>query len=132
MATLKVVLTDFLKPLRGDRHTAPLPLQMVKDITTGTYLGDDHMNKFGQILSSKTDFRPRDVLLIQLLDAIEPVSPTSPHIQLLSGTIKQVGEITHWICTFYDGAVIHVYDSLNNRYLSPVQHEFLRRLFPHN
>lgn len=61
--------------------------------------------------------------------SITPVS--SQHIQILpSGATEHV---THWICTYYDGFAIHVYDSANNdkvNNLTPDQLHFVHLLFP--
>src|SRR5277367_2014478 len=106
---------------------------MIAEVANGDYLSDDQMNKFGQILTfaSNGTFRPLDVLLIGALDYVHPLPVNSPHIQLLSGVNRIVGDVTHWICLHYDasknnekGPRIHVYDSLNTRSLSPLQREY--------
>src|SRR5277367_1806608 len=115
MATPMVILTDIMNPSRPQPNLSirPLPPAMIAEVAAGDYLADDHMNKFGEILTlvSNGTFRPQEVLLIQAVKYVHPV--TSRHIQLLSGINKNLGDITHWICTYYDGKTIYVYDSLN-------------------
>src|SRR5277367_473059 len=103
MKTAKVVLVDIrenFKPLEIE----PLPQSMTDEVTSGNYLAGDHMNKFGEILFSKTDFDQQNVFFIGVLQFVKKVELSSPHIQILSSSNPQnINSITHWICTYYDG-----------------------------
>ncbi|KAG8237443.1 hypothetical protein J437_LFUL016255 [Ladona fulva] len=60
----------------------------------------------------------------------EVTSVFGPHIQILPSSATD--RVTHWICTYFDGNVIHVYDSLPSvGGLTSEQINFLRKLFPH-
>lgn len=106
-----------------------LTLACIREIIMGEYLTGDHMNTFHDIMSLHTDFRPQNVFYIGVLTFVSPVAGS--HIQIISGNPTSLEQITHWICTYYDGQFIHIYDSLNMRRLLPEQQEFLDRLFLH-
>lgn len=102
----------------------------IREIVTGDYLPGDHINTFQEIVALQTEFNPQNVFFIGALEFVRPV--VVPHIQILSGNPTSVEQITHWICTYYDGQNIHVYDSLNFQRLSPEQQQYLYQLFPHH
>ena len=41
-------------------------------------------------------------------------------------------EKDHWICMYYSNKIIHIYDSLNVKYLKEEDTVFINRLFPNN
>ncbi|XP_046397486.1 uncharacterized protein LOC124164279 [Ischnura elegans] len=108
----------------------PLSASELDEILSGEMLSGEHINKFQEILSAFTDYNPRNVFFIGAMEFIKPVR-SREHLQILPGRAIQVpGDITHWICVYHDGAMLHVYDSLNSRSLSQPQEEYLKRLFP--
>ncbi|XP_063927441.1 uncharacterized protein LOC135140714 isoform X2 [Zophobas morio] len=103
-----------------------------KDIISGGELYGEHINNFQDIIASRfLNFRPIDVHLIALPQFVRPISHLRKHIQIISGVSGQPHQITHWICTYYDGNVINIYDSLNRESLYPEMEFFFNRLFPH-
>ena len=105
---------------------------LIHEIRIGDYLSGDHMNRFADILRMTTQFSPQNVFFIGALEFVQALPVHRKHIQLLSDNLTHVDSITHWICIFYDGLTINVYDSLNRSTLSPTQFDFLHRMFPHH
>ncbi|XP_078051957.1 uncharacterized protein LOC144478110 isoform X2 [Augochlora pura] len=62
-------------------------------------------------------------------DFIKPLQvQCKDNIQILfSGTSNIDG---HWVCSYYDGESIFIYDSLNTKWLHNDQEVFLRKLYP--
>lgn len=110
--------------------SSPIDRMLVSEVESGTYLSGDHMDKFGTILETNTTYRYVSTFFIQhIVDLIQSV-PT-PHIQILfSNKQMKASEIGHFIVVFHDGNRLYVFDSLNNRFLSPDQMAFIDRLFP--
>ncbi|XP_063926526.1 uncharacterized protein LOC135140059 [Zophobas morio] len=104
----------------------------MEDIISGGELCGEHINIFQDIIASRfVNFRPIDVHLISLPQFIRPISHLQKHIQIISGVSGQIHKITHWICTYYDGNVLNIYDGLNMGNLYPEMEIFLNQLFPH-
>jgi len=80
------------------------------------YLEDIHIDIFHEILKKKRkEFSPQSVLYIQNLRRIKPITRGTPNLQILFD--PGCGDIGHWICTYFDGNINHVYDSLNRNSL---------------
>ncbi|KAG8228986.1 hypothetical protein J437_LFUL009545 [Ladona fulva] len=109
----------------ADDEVFPLSQSALNEIVRGDLISGDHINKFHEILSACTEFKPQNVFFIGALEFIKPVRRR--HIQILPE--RAMGN-THWICTFYDGQYLHIYDSLNRNQLTTGQEAYLKRMFP--
>lgn len=90
-------------------------------------LDDDCIAAFFGVVTDTTPFKPQDTLFYQRLKWYKRVT-TSQDIQILySGNIGP-DEIGHWTCIYYDGSVVHVYDTLHMQ-LVPLQRRILNRLY---
>jgi len=89
----------------------------------------DHMDIFHEILKKKRkEFSPQSVLYIQNLRRIKLITRETPNLQILFD--HGYGDIGHWICTYFDGNINHIYDSLNRNSLSAQQEQYLKCLYP--
>lgn len=104
--------------------------QEINEIRTIDHLSGEHVNKFGIILENNSKYdKPQNVNFMGLWEYLTPV--TKPHIQILpSHESKYIGEVSHWTVFYYDGKIIHKYDSENTQSVTNSQETFLRRLFP--
>lgn len=67
----------------------------------------------------------RDTLIIQMPHFIQPINKVEKHIQILfSGNAKG----GHWICSYYDGLRIYIYDSVNAGCLNVQQRDFKKTI----
>lgn len=69
----------------------------------------------------------------QIIDNYNPYNSTEiDDVQILYGGIVRIGAVGHWICTYYKASTqqLYVYDSLNRKFLTPVQNVIVRRLYP--
>lgn len=109
----------------------PLPASSVDELMQMEYLTSDHVEKFHEILRSGGVFDPQNVLLMQnMYNHIIP--KLGPHIQILM--TENTNRVGHWICTYYNGGAIHVYDSANiNRdmHITNNQLRYLQHLYPY-
>ena len=106
--------------------------QLIAEILNNDYLSGDHMNKFNDMLILSTTFEPQNVFFIGALEFVQPLPRDKKHFQLLSGNLTDVEAITHWICTYYDGNSVFIFDSLNRQILDNEQKQYLNRLFSHS
>ena len=95
------------------------------------YLEDIHIDFFGEIIKRHTNFRPQSVLLVDNTTLIEPISEGSKHLQLLY-SLDAGSRIGHWICSYYDGEIINIYDSMNFKHLHPLHENYLKALYRFN
>lgn len=87
-------------------------------------------------MKAYTNFSPQEIYLNQILDGIKPIAKNQKNIQILyqakdinyNENNKQT-EIGHWICTYYDGKINHIYDSLNNTYLKDLDLKYTYKLY---
>lgn len=64
---------------------------------------------------------------------ITPIQEGVPNIQILYGGEFTGDTIGHWICTYYDGNILHIYDSLNYGKINYQSHNtYLQALYPFN
>lgn len=97
--------------------------------TYGRMLNDNHMYKFEELLRIQSNFvfNMQSTLFVQIPQLIVPIREGQRHIQILFSGLANAG---HWICTYYDGVRLNVFDSLNARRLTDDQKSYLSRLFP--
>ncbi|XP_044003627.1 uncharacterized protein LOC122849104 isoform X2 [Aphidius gifuensis] len=93
-------------------------------------LNGDDILFFGKLLSGCSDYVPQDTLYIQNLDKIQAIPKTKKHIQILHSRGASGPMTDHWVCSYYDGKNIHIYDSLNIHILHNDYQMYLQRLFP--
>lgn len=79
-----------------------------------------HIDHFGLLLKSCSEYRPRETWRIQCPDRIwriqypELFVKHQKHIQILHSCSDIVtNENGHWICSYYDTKAFYIYDSLN-------------------
>ncbi|XP_066600006.1 putative autophagy-related protein 11 [Prorops nasuta] len=100
-------------------------------IKNGQWLEDEHMDHFFYILKSCSNYNPRNTLLVQIPDNNESVQKNVKHIQILHSCDDfKSNQGGHWVCSFYDGKSIYIYDSLNRKSLHAHHEIFLKKLFP--
>lgn len=92
-------------------------------------LDDIHIHEFQKILEreSKLILSMQSTLLLQTPDLIKAIKVGEKHIQILFNGSKTAG---HWICSYYDGQMVYIYDSLNTGRLNQDQFSYLSRLYP--
>ena len=110
-------------------------------IMNGSRLKDTHVDLFHELLRSHSNnkYNPRSTLLLPHImkypqsTRFKSVPPNTPQLQLLHSCEdlceKCIGG--HWICSYYDGKAIFIYDSFNCSKLNIRYETFLRKLFPH-
>lgn len=102
--------------------------QNKKVVTSGQRLTDVHINVFNNILRNIRYCSPRGFSRLRHHDeTIEPVSCHEKHIEILDVSENQNG---HWVCSFYDGNKVFIYDSLNSKLLNENCNVFLKKLYP--
>lgn len=97
-------------------------------------LTDNIINRFGELLNNNSDYFHQDVLFCNnnLMQYIKAIDMGKKNIQILYGGNSSKSIIGHWICTFYDGKTINIYDSLNTNKLYESQRQYLKKLYPFN
>ena len=110
-------------------------------ISNGSRLKDTHVDLFHELLRSYSNYKynPRSTLVLPHImkypqsTRLKSVPPNTPHLQLLHSCEDLCKECVggHWICCYYDGKAIFIYDSLNSNKLNIRYETFLRKLFPH-
>ena len=110
-------------------------------ILNGSRLKDTHVDLFHELLRTHSNYKynPRSTLVLPHImkypqsTRLKSVPPNTPHLQLLHSCEdlceKCIGG--HWICSYYDGKSIFIYDSFNCSKLNIRYETFLRKLFPH-
>ena len=74
-----------------------------------------------------SQFRIQSPLYLQVLERIVPIDLDKPYVRIIfSGPLPS----GHWICMFYNQKKLHIYDSLNSKFLCTEHKVFLNRLFP--
>ncbi|KAJ8684985.1 hypothetical protein QAD02_020778 [Eretmocerus hayati] len=104
-----------------------------KDLVfTGEKLKDQHVEKFHQLIKIATSTLPRSILLANKTELVRPISRGTRHLQIIHCCTDQCNECLggHWICFYYDGENIFIYDSLNLKSLYKNAEDFLRALCP--
>ena len=87
-------------------------------------LNDDHMSVLMNLIPT---LNMQDTIFFQALFNIQPVNVNNHVVQILfSGHIKA----GHWICVWFDGSCLRVYDSLGNE-LNIDHKRYLYLMFPH-
>lgn len=86
-------------------------------------LTDMHMFQFMKLIPQ---FNMQETIFLQNLFNIEPVRNNEIFIQILFCGSSEIG---HWICVWYDGEILHVYDSLNG-VLNDDHKKYLHCLLP--
>ena len=86
-------------------------------------LTDDHMYYFQNLI---INFNMQNTNFKELIYNIERNPPGRLFIQILFSGPNNAG---HWICVWYDGRALHVYDSLNGK-LNYDHKKYINRLLP--
>jgi len=95
------------------------------------WLEDVHIDYFGLLLKSCSEYQPRETWRIQCPDTIEFVCKDQKHIQILYNCSDIItNENGHWVCSYYDTKVIYIYDSLNLKRLHAYHKIYLENLYP--
>ncbi|KAJ8671561.1 hypothetical protein QAD02_002820 [Eretmocerus hayati] len=112
--------------------TFNLPEEDIRIIISDRKFNDNHVYKFHQLVRHFTMFNPRETLYIDHPERVTPISETDKHIQLVHCCAGDCPKCSggHWICFYYDGASIFIYDSLNSKKLYKNSERFLRALCP--
>ena len=117
-------------------HSGPTQLceTMLDDIRLGVCLLADTINLFCNILAAESNFEPYSVYVAGALETVTPVPPGQRFVQIMPQNVygDRADVVSHYVCTYYDGSQVHIYDSLNSGYLSPLQRQFVAALFPQN
>lgn len=110
--------------------------KLVKDfsafiIESDQWLNDDNIDKLGKLLNTSLAFNPRPQFFICYSQMVTPVPPNKEHIQMLfsyndlhrtyaNGRQLPI-EGGYWVCSYYDGNRLYVYDSFKKKaaYTSP-------------
>lgn len=110
-------------------------------VEAGQWLNAGHIDGFKELLSTFSGFRPRPPFYIFYPELIRPVPSNEKHIQVLfscndlhpnDANGRQLPiEGGHWVCSYYDGNRLHVYDYLNRKRLHTHHLRFLRALHPY-
>ncbi|KAK0080111.1 hypothetical protein PV326_008333, partial [Microctonus aethiopoides] len=95
-----------------------------KIIVNNQWLNDDHIMLFNDLLKKCSDYEPSEPWRIQIPNSIKPVPQNKKHIQILYSLDQ------HWVCSYYDGGNLFIYDSLNKQGFREGHFEYLSRLFP--
>jgi len=95
------------------------------------YLEDIQIDFFHQILRSASSFRPQSTLLIQAPFRIIPIRQNVAHLHVLHRRVANC-KIGHYVCIYYDGSVVWIYDSINCTIFHPDLKTYIDQLFPHH
>ncbi|XP_043481310.1 uncharacterized protein LOC122510603 [Leptopilina heterotoma] len=97
--------------------------------TEGEMLNDNHITKFEKLLRRESNlaFNMQSTLYLITPEFIIPIDKNQKHIQILFSGACKSGQ---WICTYYDGLRLYIYNSLNKGYLNEDQKKYLLRLYP--
>ena len=99
--------------------------------TEGTLLNDSHINKFAYLLNSQFSFKHQDVLYLQCTKYIKEIQEDTPNIQILYSGNLGAEVIGHWICSYYDGEILHIYDSAHFNSLMTEHKAYINKLYPY-
>ncbi|KAJ8682316.1 hypothetical protein QAD02_018108 [Eretmocerus hayati] len=103
-----------------------------EQVSKGEKLGDQHVDKFHQLITITTSTVPRSTLYCNKLERVKSISRGTQHVQIIhcstDGCSKCEGG--HWICFFYNGESFFIYDSLNFKSLYRNAEMFIRALCP--
>lgn len=111
-------------------------MEMDVILSEGKELTDIIINRFGELFKHILDeayHHHQDVLFScpNLIKYITAVPKNKKNIQILYGGSTDGSTIGHWICTFFDGNTIYVYNSLKSMNLFQNQLSYLEALFPY-
>lgn len=95
-----------------------------------SYVEDDCVNVFHNILHRYTSSQPWPMDFLNSVIDISPVDRYKRHIQLFYYGVNY-SEVGHWVCLFYNGDSLRVYDGLKGKSMPPLQQAFVDALFPH-
>lgn len=101
------------------------------------YLTDYQIDSFHKILRDSSDYRPQDCILgyLELRQYIQPIAYGTKNIQILfqpGDGIKESDVVGHWLCTYFDGAVNHIYDSLNQTNIHQYCEAYIQKMYTAN
>ena len=88
---------------------------------------DIHIEAYIKLVSECSQFNIQTPLYLQVPEKIAPIDLDKSHIQILF-SCPLTSE--HWICMYYNQKKLHIYDSLNSKFLYTGHKVFLNRLFP--
>ncbi|KAF0764666.1 Uncharacterized protein FWK35_00015158 [Aphis craccivora] len=95
-----------------------------------SYVEDDCVNLFHNILHRYTSSQPCPMDYFSSVQSISPVDPNQSHIQLFFYG-ENYSEVGHWVCLFYNGESLRIYDGLKGKSVPSSQQKFVDALFPH-
>ena len=87
-------------------------------------LPDTHIDAYIKLVSESLNLE--SPLYLQVPERIVPIDLDKPYIQILFSGPSASG---HWICMFNNQKRVHIYDSLNSKFLYTEHKVFLNRLF---
>lgn len=111
-------------------------------IQNGQRLKDSHINRFHDMMSKNSSYKPLDVLLLKKFlnnkDNSQyvykyPILRDKPHIQILHSCDGICPDCVqgHWICTYFDMSNIWILDPLNLNSLHFHHKVYLRAVYPY-
>ena len=108
-----------------------LDQQYLESILLDQKLKDIHIDKFNEILKKTTDYKPQGSYLVQKPWKIKPINKDETHIEILhSYDGENAQQLGHWVCSYYNGQYLYIYDSLNLQNLHVHHKTYLERLYP--
>lgn len=101
------------------------------------WLSDDEVDYFACLLHEQFHFQFRETWKLLIPECMEPLQPNKRHIHLLHSSNEDFSKSDarqmrggHWICIWFNGESIHVFDSSNAHVLKDCHKKFLRTLYP--
>ena len=115
-----------------DKYLNDEAIKIIEGTSTGyeednSKLTDTHIDAYIKLVPECSQFNIRTPLYPQVPEKIAPIDLDKPHIQILFSGPSTSG---HWSCMYYNQKKLHVYDSLNSKFLYTEHKVFLNRLFP--
>ena len=100
--------------------------------TPGVCLTSEHINLFGDLINLQfSHYQHQNTMFLQFPHRIKEIQKEKSNLKILySGPTESSKYIGHWICTYYDGTKINIYDSMNSGILNNQQNLFLNKLYP--
>ena len=103
------------------------PIKIIKETSTSyekdnSKLTDTHIDADIKLVPEFSQFRIRSQLYLQIPERILPIDLDKTYIQILFSGPSASG---HWICLFYNQKKVHIYDSLNSKFLYTEHKVFL-------
>lgn len=91
-------------------------------IKNGGRLNDYHIERFHNLLLRFTIYKPQHTGRLQVLSKIKPMAEGEKNIQILFSNSE------HWLCSYYDGKLLYIYDSSKSDTLDADFKIFLKKL----